>query len=541
MARRRRRSTSYSPSRRRSLSYPTAPKRTPTLVYLVLALLCLGGLFYSKQNLVKTVSGTVLDAYSGQPLVGVNVSLTNDKQQSKTASIPETAKALTDNSGKFEFAQATDNYSLLAQVSNYRSVQLKPTGVYTSEIKLVPTLLRGQVKSEKGQPVARAAITFGTRTVETSNDGSFSFADAPESGTLSIRAAGFRRSTFSYDKTIRLELTIQSITVKAAYIAPADIASPSAFNTVMTPLASSGVTAVVVDLKDESGKVLFDSGIPLAASAGAGNDKRIPNLPNLLKTFQDKKLYTIARIVCFQDPVLTDLKPEWTLMNRATGKPWTDAGGFNWINPYQREAWDYYLGLAEEAARAGFDEVQFAGLNFPFVGKLTDIDYRLPEGKTSNANTRMEAITGFLKAARDRLSPLGVYTSVTVFGSSLIESGDLGIGMNVQLMAAQTDYISPIIYPVEWEPGAFGIDKPLNKPYELVKQTMLSAQSRLQERLPQVRPWLQDFSRNSVTYGENEIRDEIRAVEELQAGNGTGWILYNPASRYNLGAVPARP
>jgi hypothetical protein len=308
----------------------------------------------------------------------------------------------------------------------------------------------------------------------------------------------------------------------------------------MNSLAPTDLTAVVVDIKDESGKVLFDSRLPTAAAAIAGDDKRIPNLPNLMKTFQDKKLYTIARIVCFQDPVLTDLKPEWALKSRSTGKLWTDSGGYNWINPYLHDAWDYYLGLAEEAGRAGFDEVQFTGLNFPFLGKLDDIDYNLPEGRTSNATTRMDAITGFLKAARDRLAPLGVYTSVSVFGTSLIEGGDLGIGMNVSLLAPQVDYISPFIYPIEWQPGAFGIPKPTENPYELVRQSMLSAQALLKDRFSEVRPWLQDFSRNNVNFTDKEVRDEIRAVEEYQGKNGAGWILFNPNSKYNVAAFTSK-
>ncbi len=526
--------------RRTSLSYrPPRPKRTPLAVYIVLVLLCLGGWWYSKQGLVKTVSGTVFDAYSGQPLIGANVVLNNDKRLARTAGIPETARILTDNSGRFEFLQATESLSLLAQANNYRNTEITLSGVYTSSLKLVPTLLRGQVKNETGAGVPRALVTLGTRTVESSLDGSFSFADAPETGTLSVKAPGFRRNSVPFEKTIQVDIPVQSFKVKAVYLAPADIAGPTTFANAMNGLSQTDITGVIVDIKDESGKVLFDSRMPTAAAAIAGNDKKIPNLASLMKTFQDKKLYTIARIVCFQDPVLTDLKPEWALKSRSTGKLWADRGGYNWINPYLRESWDYYLGLAEEAARAGFDEIQFAGLHFPILGKLDDIEYRLPEGRIPNAETRMAAINSFLKMARDRLGPLGVYTSVVVLGTSLIEGGDLGIGMDVALLATQADYITPILYPIEWGAGAFGIPNPATTPYELVRQAMLSARAVFKERLSQVRPQLQDFTRNNVPYGEKEVRDEIRSVEEWQGKDGAGWILYNPNSKYTTAALTA--
>jgi hypothetical protein len=77
--------------RRRTLSrLPTKPKLTPIAIYVLLALLCVGGLFFSKQNLVKTINGKVLDAYSGQPLGGVTLVLTNDRQQARTAGIVQT-------------------------------------------------------------------------------------------------------------------------------------------------------------------------------------------------------------------------------------------------------------------------------------------------------------------------------------------------------------------------------------------------------------------------------------------------------------------
>jgi hypothetical protein len=527
--------------RRRTLSrLPTKPKLTPIIVYIFLALLCLGGLFFSKQNLVKAVNGKVLDAYSGQPMGGVSLILTNDRLQAKTAGIVQTFKTSSDNDGVFQFPQVTNTFTIAAENNNYRAFQASQSGITNLEIKMIPTLMRGQVKDAKGNPLPRTQVSLGNKSVETGSDGSFSFSDVPESGTIQARAAGYRKGSVEFNKSVRTDITLQAFNVKGAYIAPADIAGASTLNNILTSLSSTELTAVVIDLKDESGKVLFDSKLPLAAGAIAGNDKRIPDLPALVKTLQAKNFYVIARIVGFQDPVMTDLKPEWTLKSKSTGKPWTDTGGYNWINPYNRESWDYYLGLSEEAAKAGVDEIQFDGFHFPVLGKLTDINYELPEGRTSNETTRMDMVNAFFKAARDKLSPLGVYTSVTVYGTALVEGGDLGIGMNVAALAPQVDYISPLLYPVEWSPGAFGIDQPATKPYDLVNQAMLSAKSLLKDRLSQVRPWLQDFSRADTPYGEAQIRDEIRAVEEAQKNNGVSWILFNPNSKYTVTAIPPK-
>jgi hypothetical protein len=526
--------------RRRTLSrLPTKPKLTPIFVYIFVALLCVGGLYLSKQNLVKAVNGKVLDAYSGQPLGGVTLVLTNDRQQAKTAGVVQSFKASTDNYGVFQFPQATDTFSISAENANYKPFQATQSGQTTLEIKMVPTLLRGQVKDANGNPLPHTQVSLGSKTAETASDGSYSFSDVPESGTVQARAAGFRKGTVNFNKSVRADITLQSFNVKAAYIAPADAAVPSNLNTVLNSISDTELTAVVIDLKDEQGKVLFDSKLPEASAAIAANDKKIPDLPGLVKTLQDKNYYVIARIVGFQDPVLTDVKPDWTLKSKSTGKPWADTGGYNWINPYKRDSWEYYLGLANEAAKAGVDEVQFDGFHFPVLGALNDINYELPEGRTSNETTRMDTITAFFKAARDRLSPLGVYTSITIYGTALVEGGDLGIGMNVAQLAPQVDYISPLIYPSEWSPGAFGIDQPSDKPYDLVRQAMLSAQSVLKDRISQIRPWLQDFNPPTGTYAAAQVRDEIRAVEETQKTK-ISWVLYNANSKYSVAAIPPK-
>jgi hypothetical protein len=80
------------------------------------------------------------------------------------------------------------------------------------------------------------------------------------------------------------------------------------------------------------------------------------------------------------------------------GKLFRDHEHLAWIDPFRREAWDYLLDLAVEAATLDFDEIQFDYVRFP--------DSR--EAQFSEPNTqanRVAAITGFLQAARSRLVP----------------------------------------------------------------------------------------------------------------------------------------
>jgi hypothetical protein len=54
------------------------------------------------------------------------------------------------------------------------------------------------------------------------------------------------------------------------------------------------------------------------------------------------------------------------------------------------------------------------------------------------------------------------------------------------------------------------------------------------EKAGDVVPWLQDFTLGEPVYGAPEVRAQIQAVYDTGL---TGWILWNPGSRYTEGAL----
>ena len=59
------------------------------------------------------------------------------------------------------------------------------------------------------------------------------------------------------------------------------------------------LNSIVIDIKDASGRIFFDTNIPLADEIGS-EQIRIPDLKDWLKELKEKDIYTIARIVVFQ-------------------------------------------------------------------------------------------------------------------------------------------------------------------------------------------------------------------------------------------------
>lgn len=65
---------------------------------------------------------------------------------------------------------------------------------------------------------------------------------------------------------------------------------------------------MVIDVKEDEGKVTYRSFIPLVNEVKADNTQYISDIDQLIQTLHDHHVYPIARIVCFKDPFLAGKK-----------------------------------------------------------------------------------------------------------------------------------------------------------------------------------------------------------------------------------------
>jgi hypothetical protein len=143
-------------------------------------------------------------------------------------------------------------------------------------------------------------------------------------------------------------------------------------------LVDKGMNAMELDIKDENGEIGFlPSSVPLAREVGAAKPYYKPR--EAARLAHRKGVYLIGRVVVFEDPVLAAGKPELAIKN-ADGSVWRNQAGLGWTNPYDKRVWDYNVSIAEVAARAGFDEIQFDYVRFPTDG---DVDAIVYPGKTT--------------------------------------------------------------------------------------------------------------------------------------------------------------
>lgn len=315
------------------------------------------------------------------------------------------------------------------------------------------------------------------------------------------------------------------------------------------------LNTIVIDVKNDEGRITYDMEIPSVQETGAGISY-VQDMKALMKKCKEKNIYLIARIVTFKDPFLAKEKPEWCIHN-TDGSIFLDKGGLTWLNPYNREVWEYLLDIAEESLAMGFDEVQFDYIRFSTDSGMENVDF----GEAGEQKDREEIITDFVKYASERVHKLGGALSADVYGVVIDSEGDQQIvGQDYVEMSRYLDYISPMVYPSHYGPYNYNIPVPDAEPYRLVLTALQSSRKVLAGIPPetvsgnsgeeytaeeiaallpmegiraQVRPWLQDFTatwvKGHISYGPEEIRDQIQAVYD--AGYEE-WILWNAANRY---------
>jgi len=322
-------------------------------------------------------------------------------------------------------------------------------------------------------------------------------------------------------------------TVKGIYV-PARSAASDKIDELISIAEDTEINAMVIDIKDDQGRISYAMDCALAKEIGADTDT-ISDMPSLIQKLKSKNIYLIARIVAFKDPFLAEKRPDFAIKNK-DGTTYVDGNGEAWVNPYMNEVWDYLVDVASQAAAIGFDEIQFDYIRFSTSKAIAQADF----GEGSAGVSKEEIITDFTKYAYEKLKPLGVYVSADVYGTIIASAVDAGsVGQNYMEMSKYLDYICPMIYPSHFGEGNFGIKYPDTEPYEIISKVLSLSVEKLKgiqgdEQHAIVRPWLQDFTAtwidHHIKYGGDEIREQIEGV--YSAGYQE-WILWNASSNYS--------
>jgi hypothetical protein len=368
--------------------------------------------------------------------------------------------------------------------------------------------LFGIVTTLDGLPLDDAIISANGARAVSGSDGRFALSQVA-AGPITVTRPAWMPTTLEWESGRPLVFALEPRLVRGIRISAAAAGNDATFSALLDLADTTALNSVVFDTKREGGAVTYATAVQEAIDIGAVEKAYDPVAR--LAASKDHGLYTITRIVVFEDPAVVRAHPEQQL-------------AWAWLDPIVRDTWAYPLALAVEACALGFDEIQFDYVRFP-SGRSADEASR---NRPTTQDERLEAISAFLAEARSRLHPMGCAVSADVFGIVMSSPSDQGIGQRPEEISAVVDALSPMVYPSHYGEGWLGFEDPNDHPAAVTAAALDAGLPRM-AATALLRPWLQAFF-----YSPAEVRAEIMEAER----RGLGWMLWNIGSRYSPDAVP---
>ena len=352
----------------------------------------------------------------------------------------------------------------------------------------------------------------------------------------------------------------QAVGKEGLYLPVNHAGDPGSLRPYLQTIEKSKLNMVVVDMKDDYGRLRFTPSNP--SMLNLGRVFRPVDIDVFLKTMKERGIYTVARIVVFKDPEAANKEGgRYAVWDSVTNKAWEgyydtrrkkNSGAEvdtshvtailpandpdyeilrtwydeKWVDPYSEIIWDYNVSVAEELCRRGFDEIQFDYIRFPTDGiNLDNARYRWRDSGMDMDS----AIESFLRYAHSRITkPI----SLDIYGANGWYRTGARTGQEVEILNKYVDVICPMYYPSHFEQTSLAQNPPEERPYRIyyfgTLRTHIIARGQVI-----VRPWAQAFYLN-VSYDRKYYNgDYVRKQLEGVRGAGRGGLTYwNNIGRY---------
>ncbi len=343
--------------------------------------------------------------------------------------------------------------------------------------------------------------------------------------------------------------------VKAIYMSQCVVGTPSFRDTLVELIDSTELNAVVIDIRDYTGKIAFETENPMLAEY-VSDACGAKDMKSFIEKLHEKDIYVIGRITTFQNPAYIKAHPEQAVQKKSGGV-WKDHKGLAFVDVGAKPYWETVVELSKESYAIGFDELNFDYIRFPSDGDMKDITFTWSEGKTKQV-----ALEEFFKYLHEQLEPIrsknsrqiGVVTSADLFGMTATNKDDLNIGQVLERALPYFDYIDPMVYPSHYPSGFNGYKDVNAHSYDIVHMSMVEAvrrtvatttliasfaYTRIGTSTPavyskpsypasKIRPWLQSFD-YPVTYTPEMVQAQIKANEDAGLGS---YLFWDPANKY---------
>lgn len=313
------------------------------------------------------------------------------------------------------------------------------------------------------------------------------------------------------------EMTERGVDIRGVYMPVGKVKSWSTAK-MLRELKDTGADAVIIDVKDDMGRITFSNDIPLAQGTPHGYLKKIRKL---VQTLRENDIYVIARLVCFKDNWFAGKYGGNAVRDFRNGKKWQDRHDLKWVDPHSQEMRDYIVSIALASQELGFDEIQLDYVRFPVEPNARFARYPHKKGNIQ----RYEAIAALLSQVDAALT---IPLSIDVFGLTAYHPEESeALGQYLEYLAPYIDAISPMVYLANWPQKYWENPKP-EKTHEVIRGACKKIKERLGDKIV-VRPLLQGFRWRAENWGYGFI---VNQIEAAQLGGSQGYLFWNAGGRY---------
>jgi hypothetical protein len=358
------------------------------------------------------------------------------------------------------------------------------------------------------------------------DDGRFQISFArPPAGPVVLEAVDQAGNT----STVSVVVPVSYPGMRAVHVSAAGWTDNRLRNGILQLADEGRIDTVVLDLKDEAGRVGFDTSVTRAHDIGAVTPH--VDLERAVATVEEHGARLVGRIAAFRDPILA--QAAWgagqtnQVIQTPAGQPYDAPGEFtNFADPQVRK---YNLDIALDAVGRGVHDILWDEVRRP-GDDPTNVLVPSLQGAASDSLVR------FLSDAHTELRRRGVYQGVAVLGLSA-DRGDL-VAQDIAQMARHGDYMVPTIHPAYWGNNEFGVASPVNQPGDLVNRVVARFATVTEGSGTRLMPSVQDFSARGVTYGPDKVRWQIDAA---RAAGADRFVLWDPSATYTAAALDPAP
>lgn len=321
----------------------------------------------------------------------------------------------------------------------------------------------------------------------------------------------------------------------AAYLPVSALTNSAGLERALAELEGMDINAILFDLKDINGQVLYQSKL-LQVETAEAQAAGAYDLERLCKQLKEAGYTPIGRLNAFRDPIGAKLEGAG-VRYLDTDVLWLDnsqeMGGKPWLNPYARPARSYLYALMSEAISFGVEQILLDHVCFPS-------GYGLEYAGYGNVNmSKPEALSSFIEQAQERAASLGA--SVRVYVTGLAALGVYNDYYGDVNPLTLTDNLVLGTMPSQFGDGftlgadaaqPFTVERPILQPGQTIEMLLDTLKPALagKELAGMVQGYTAtgSYLHNKV-YAASDLAEQIEALESRSIHS---YILYHPMGTY---------